>query len=61
MTHPLKIILANSAGTLNVQTARDGAHAIEVLIGMLRETHELRSGDRISVLTHPAYDAYSGS
>ena len=49
----LDIVLSNSGGTLDVQTAKSPEDAIKVLIAMLNETGELHDGYVIRVETHP--------
>jgi hypothetical protein len=53
MTKRLDIILANSGGMLDCQTAQSPEDAIRVVIQLLNETGELHAGDVIRVETHP--------
>ncbi len=48
----LDVVLSNSGGMLDVQTAQSPVDAVRVLISMLHETGELHDGDSIRIETH---------
>jgi hypothetical protein len=48
----LEVLLSNSGGMLDVQTAQSPGDAVRVAIAMLRETGELHEGDTIRIERH---------